>query len=258
MIAVRDLTLRYRGSSTLAVEGVSFEVERGELMAIVGPNGSGKSTIVRALLGLLPPERGDISVDGVAMDGIGRRELARRIAVVPQREEVVFPLSVREYAAMGRLPHASPWRGSGADSAVVAASLERAGVHELADRTVDRLSGGEWQRARIARALAQEGEALVLDEPTTFLDVAHEMAVFELAASLSSEGRALLVVSHQINLVARFATRMVLLHHGQVAAAGSPSDVMRAELLERVYAWPLVVARDPAVGAPMLVPLRVK
>jgi iron complex transport system ATP-binding protein len=124
------------------------------------------------------------------------------------------------------------------------------------DRPTDALSGGEWQRVRIARALAQGGAALVLDEPTTFLDVAHEMAVFELLDALAREGQAILLVSHQLNLVARFADHIVLLHKGRVAADGAPSDVMRGEILERVYEWPLVVSRDPAVGAPVLVPLR--
>ena len=131
-----------------------------------------------------------------------------------------------------------------------------AGVAAFAERPTDALSGGEWQRARVARALAQGGAALVLDEPTTFLDVAHEMALFELAAKLARAGRAVLLVSHQLNLVARFADHMVLLHRGRVAAAGTPTDVMSASTLERVYEWPLVVTRDPATGAPALVPRR--
>ena len=126
----------------------------------------------------------------------------------------------------------------------------------MAARGTDELSGGEWQRVRIARALAQGGRALVLDEPSTFLDVGHEMAMFELFARLARDGMAVLLVSHQLNLVARFADSIVLLDHGRVAASGSPSDVMRASVLERVYGWPLVIIRDPAVGAPALLPLR--
>jgi iron complex transport system ATP-binding protein len=121
---------------------------------------------------------------------------------------------------------------------------------------VHELSGGEWQRVRFARALAQGGEGFVADEPTTFLDIAHEMAVFELLGRVARGGRAVLLVSHQLNLVARFADRLVLLHDGRIAAAGTVDEVMRAEILERVYQWPLVVTRDPAVGAPSLVPLR--
>ncbi len=131
-----------------------------------------------------------------------------------------------------------------------------AAVTPLADRRTDTLSGGEWQRVRVARALAQGAEAIVLDEPTTFLDIAHEMAGFELFVALARAGKCVVVVSHQLNLVARFADRVVLLASGMLAAEGSPDDVMRGETLERVYEWPLVVSRDPAVGAPTLVPLR--
>ena|SRR5674476_1327593 len=134
--------------------------------------------------------------------------------------------------------------------------MEKAGVAEFASRRTDTLSGGEWQRVRIARALAQEARAIVLDEPTTFLDLAHEMSLFELLHSLAEEGMAVLLVSHQLNLVARFADSIVLLHHGHVVASGTPGEVMQASLLERIYEWPLVISRDPAVGAPSLVPLR--
>ena len=136
------------------------------------------------------------------------------------------------------------------------AAAQRAGVVSLLGRVTDELSGGEWQRVRVARALAQGGDALVLDEPTSFLDVAHEMQIFQLAVTLAESGVAVLLVSHQLNLVARFATTMIMLHKGSVVASGTPDTVMRGELLERVYEWPLVVTRDPAVNAPMLVPLR--
>jgi iron complex transport system ATP-binding protein len=142
------------------------------------------------------------------------------------------------------------------DSEAVIEAARRARVEPLLNRETDELSGGEWQRVRVARALAQGGDALVLDEPTSFLDVGHEMQIFQLAVALADAGAAILLVSHQLNLVARFATTMVLLHNGVVVATGAPDTVMRGELLERVYDWPLVVTRDPAVNAPMLVPLR--
>jgi iron complex transport system ATP-binding protein len=136
-------------------------------------------------------------------------------------------------------------------------AVSLADIGALVDRRIDALSGGEWQRVRLARALAQGGDAIVLDEPTTFLDIAHEMGVFELLSRLAHEERlAVLLVSHQLNLVARFADHMVLLHRGAVAASGAPPQVMVAEVLERVYEWPLVVTHDPAAGAPALIPLR--
>jgi iron complex transport system ATP-binding protein len=257
VIRFANVVVRYPRAERAAVDDVSFDAARGRVTAVVGPNGSGKSTIVRALLRMQPLERGSIAVDGTSLAALDRRELARRVAVVTQRESLVFALPVREYVALGRYPHEGTWRAAGAgDDAAIARAIAAAGVAALADRGTQELSGGEWQRVRIARALAQGGEALVLDEPTTFLDIAHEMAMFELFAQLAREGMSVLLVSHQLNLVARFADTIVLLHRGRIAAMGTPAEVMRASVLEPVYEWPLVITRDPAVGAPALLPLR--
>jgi iron complex transport system ATP-binding protein len=257
-VIVFDRTVvRYAGARTNAVDGVSLAAPRGAVTAVVGPNGSGKSTLVRALLRLTPVAAGSIAIDGADLAHLDRRAVAQRIAVVAQRESLVFPLPVWEYVALGRHPHEGPWAAAPTRTdAAIATALDRAGIAQLGDRSTDELSGGEWQRVRIARALAQGGEAFVLDEPTTFLDIAHEMAMFELFARLAHDGMAVLLVSHQLNLVARFADTIVLLHRGRVAAAGTPADVMRASVLEDVYEWPLLITRDPAVGAPALLPLR--
>lgn len=257
MISFADVRVRYPRQERDALAGVSLEAPRGQITAVVGPNGSGKSTLVRALLGRVHLAAGTIALDGAPLEGQPRDAIARRVAVVTQREEPAFPITVRDYVALGRLPHRGAWgRDSDADRAAIADALRWAEVEPLAQRGVHELSGGEWQRVRFARALAQGGEAFVADEPTTFLDVAHEMGVFELLGRIARDGRAVLLVSHQLNLVARFADRLVLLDIGTVAAAGTVSDVMRAEVLERVYQWPVVVTRDPAIGAPALVPLR--
>ena len=257
MIRFKEVAVRYAGSAVLALDGVSLDVPEGHVTAVAGPNGSGKSTLVRALLRRQRLEGGTISVDGDDLDTIEPQELARRVAVTPQREEPAFPMHVRDYVALGRFPRLGLWRSAVVpDRHAISPGMERAGVSEFAERQTDELSGGEWQRVRIARALAQEARALVLDEPTTFLDLAHEMSLFELVHSLAGDGMAVLLVSHQLNLVARFAGTIVLLNRGKVAASGSPAEVMRASLLEEVYEWPLVVTRDPAVGAPALVPLR--
>jgi iron complex transport system ATP-binding protein len=257
VIRFEDVVLRYPHAASPAVNGISLESAPGRITAVVGPNGSGKSTLVRALLGRIPLEQGRITWMGERIERFDRRQLARELAVVPQREEPAFPLRVRDYIALGRHPHGGPFAGrNSADHDAVAHAIARTDVEGFSERNTDALSGGEWQRVRIARALAQGGRALVLDEPTTFLDIAHEMSVFELLDALAREGQGILLVSHQLNLVARFADHIVLLHRGQVAAAGTPNDVMRGEVLERVYEWPLVVSRDPAVGAPVLVPLR--
>jgi len=166
---------------------------------------------------------------------------------------------VREYIALGRYPHLGLWRGiTATDVAAIDRAIALTETTPFLERVVTELSGGEWQRVRVARALAQGGDALVLDEPTTFLDIGHEMAVFELLARIAAESTAVLLVSHQLNLVARFAERMLLLHRGRIAAEGAPADVMQASVLEQIYDWPLVVTRDPAIGAPTLVPLRVR
>jgi iron complex transport system ATP-binding protein len=257
MIQFRDLVVSYPGARQNAVDGVSFVGERGKLTALAGPNGSGKSSIVKALLRRADIPRGSATIDGRDVRSLSYAELALNVAVVPQREEATFPTQVREYVFLGRYPHLGLWRApSREDHLAVDQALSQAGVEDLADRDTDALSGGEWQRVRIARALAQKSPALVLDEPTTFLDVAHEMAIFELMSSLARSGLAVLLVSHQLNLVARFADTIVLLDRGKVATSGSPTEVMRADRLEAIYGWPVVITRDPAVGAPALVPLR--
>lgn len=258
MIEWQDIHVRYPGATVDAIAGVSFTVALGQVTAVVGPNGSGKSTLVRALLKRVSLRSGRILMAGSDVSALSQRELARRVAVVVQREEPAFPIRARDYVALGRTPYADSWSGAG-DSRATAAieeAVAMADVSSLLDRHTDELSGGEWQRLRLARAIAQESPAIVLDEPTTFLDIAHEMAAFELLAGLAQRGRAVLAVSHQLNLVSRFADHVILLNRGRIAAAGSPDDVMRASVLEAVYEWPLVVSRDPAVGAPTLVPLR--
>ncbi len=257
MIRFDDVVIRYRRAPRDAIGGVSLEALPGAITAVVGPNGSGKSTLVRALIGRIPLGAGRILVDGVPVRALGGVGFAKRVAVVTQREELAFTAATRDYVMLGRYPHLGDWRSArGVDRTAVEQALACAGVAELSDRALDSLSGGEWQRVRLARALAQGARALVLDEPTTFLDVGHEMAVFELLDRLARDGHTVLLVSHQLNLVARFASRMLLLHEGRVAADGAPDDVMRGPILEHVYDWPLVVTRDPAVGAPALLPLR--
>jgi iron complex transport system ATP-binding protein len=257
VIAFEDVVIRYPRAERAAVDGISLGAARGTITAIAGPNGSGKSTLVRALLGRVAIERGRVLVDGTDGASLDRRALARHVAVVGQREEPAFPITVRDYIAMGRYPYVGTWGAYGQqDLASIQSAIARADVAAFAERTTDQLSGGEWQRVRIARALAQDATAIVLDEPTTYLDVAHEMETFELLDALARDGHAVLVVSHQLNLVARFASVVALLDRGSLVAQGAPADVMRGEILERVYRWPLVVSRDPAVGSPALIPLR--
>jgi iron complex transport system ATP-binding protein len=254
-LEARDLAVRYGGSG-LALDGVSCDVSGGRFLAVVGPNGSGKTTLVRALSGLVRLERGTVRVEGKPLAEWSRPALARVLAVVPQGEEVAFPLRVEETVMLGRYARLGPFAApAAADRAAVADALARCDVAAFARRTIDSLSGGEWQRVRLARALAQEPRVLVLDEPTTSLDVRHEMELFELVRRLVDGGLAGLVITHHINLAARFADRMILLSAGRVVAEGPPTEVLRRETLREVFGWPVAVTTW-CDGSPQVVPLR--
>lgn len=260
-LAAESLSFQYAGAALRAVDDLTLRVDRGQIYAVIGPNGSGKSTLARLLLGTLRPASGRALYDGIESSAWDRRALARRIGVVSQGEEIVFPVTVRALAGMGRYPHMGAWRGeSAADLAAVARALEACDVAHLADRYVTQLSGGERQRARIARALAQEPGTLVLDEPTAALDIAHEMSIFDLLGRLRAEhGVTVLLVTHNINLAARYADRMLLLERGRAVAEGPPAAVVTRERIERSYQWPVEVFQHPGpgphAGAPQVTPL---
>ena len=254
-LEVRDAVVRY-GAGRPALERVSCAVRGGELLAVVGPNGSGKTTLVRVVSGLLRPESGEVMVHGRPLAGWTRAALAGVLAVVPQGEAVTFPLRVDETVMLGRYARLGPLAAPGpADRAAVAEALARCDVAGLGERTIDTLSGGEWQRVRLARALAQEPRILVLDEPTTSLDVRHEMELFELIRRLVDGGLAGLVITHHLNLAARYADQMVLLSTGRVAGEGRPAEVLREETLRQVFDWPLAVERWRG-DIPQVIPLR--
>ena len=256
IVEARDVTLRYGRAARPALHRVSCRVEERRLVAAVGPNGSGKTTLVRALSGLLPLEGGTVLVDGRPVGDWPRHELARVVGVLPQREEILFPLRVEETVMLGRYAHLGPFAAAGeSDRAAVRAALERCDVLAFAERPVDSLSGGEWQRVRLARALAQQPRALILDEPTASLDVRHEMELFELFRALVDDGLAGLVITHHLNLAARFADRIVLLSDGQLVAEGTPEEVLTREIVGRVFEWPVAVT-PWCDGAPQIVPLR--
>ena len=256
ILQAQDVAVRYPGAGRPALDRVSCAVTASRLVAVVGPNGSGKTTLVRALSGLIPLAGGSVLVEGRPVRSWGRAALARVVSVVPQREDMVFPLRVRETVMLGRYCRLGPVAAPGAaDREAVGAALERCDIAALADRGTDTLSGGEWQRVRLARALAQEPRALVLDEPTASLDVRHEMELFELIRQLVDGGLAGLVITHHLNLAARFADWMLLLCDGAVIAEGPPRDVFRQDTLSRVFQWPVAVTTW-CDGSPQVVPLR--
>lgn len=256
-IEALDLSVRYPGASRPALDGVSFEVPSGTLCAVLGPNGSGKSTLTRALLGGIAPASGTALLDGIPTPRWGRRELARAVGAVPQSEPLPFPVTARELVAMGRYAHLGPLESEGVrDREAVGSALARCDVTSLADRLVQTLSGGELQRVRIARALAQQPRALVLDEPTASLDIRHEMAILELLKGSAECGITILLVTHHLDLAARYADRILLLDHGRLVAEGTPGEVLTPETVRDVYRWPVAVREDEVTRSTRVVPLR--
>jgi len=256
-LATEALVVRYPSSAKLALDGVTMEAREGHLTAVLGPNGSGKSTLVKAILGTVPILSGRTLVDSKETSSWSRRALARSVGVVPQAETIAFPMTARQMVSMGRYPYLGAWSSErDIDRKAVTAAMRACDLADLAERDITTLSGGELQRVRIARALAQEPSALVLDEPTASLDIRHEMAILELLRTSADQGMTVVLVTHGIDLAARFADQLVLIADGRVAASGSPETVLRADVLERVYRWPISVTVDPSSGTPHVTPER--
>ena len=258
-IEARNVVVHYPRAAAPALDDVSLSASQGSLYAVLGPNGSGKSTLMRALLGSTELTSGTALLDGRPARRWGRRELARSVGAVSQSESVAFPLSTRDLVAMGRYPHLGPLEGEGdVDREAIASALEACDLQDLTDRDVTTLSGGEFQRARIARALAQRPQALILDEPTASLDVGHEMTILELLRASADTGMTVLLITHGLDAAAQFADRMLLLSRGRAAAEGTPREVMNEETLSEVYEWPLTVNQDPSTGTPRVTPVRAR
>lgn len=255
-LRLHDVRYAYAGARGEALAGVSLAVEPGQFVAVLGPNGSGKTTLVRIALGALSPSRGSAEIEGRPAHSWPRPALARLVGVVPQREDNLFPQRVRETVLLGRYPHLSLWgRERAEDHAAVQRALAACDVENLAGRWVWTLSGGEYQRVRIARALAQEPKLLVLDEPGVSLDLKHEMGLFELVRGLvDTQGLGVLMITHDLNLAARFADSLLLLSEGSAIAAGAPADVLTQDIVETVFSWP--VAMHTIDDRPQMIPLR--
>lgn len=254
MIAARGLAFAY-GAGAPVLRGVDLAVAEGELVALFGPNGSGKSTLIRALSGDLVAKAGAVELSNRRIETLPRREVARLLAVVPQESLAVFPYTVGEVVLMGRAPRVGRFSLEGEeDVAAARRALEMVDLLALRDRPIGEVSGGERQRAAIARALAQETPGLLLDEPTAFLDVRHQVDVLRHLRRLArEERRAILVASHDVNLVAQYATRVALLKDGAIRADGPPDAVLRADLLREVFEAEVEVARHGRTGRPYLV-----
>ena len=256
LLQLSDVCYRYPGADRDALIGVSLSVGPREFHAVLGPNGSGKTTLVRIALGAVSPLVGRADVDRRSASTWPRQDLAKIVGVVPQREDNLFPQRVRETVLLGRYPHLSLWgRERAADHDAVDRALAACDALHLADRWLWTLSGGEYQRVRVARALAQEPKLLVLDEPGMSLDLKHEMGVFELVLGLVHEqGLGVLMITHDLNLAARFADSLLLLEGGRPIASGAPAEVLTQQTVETVFSWP--VAMQTIEGRPQMIPLR--
>ncbi|EHR61659.1 ABC transporter ATP-binding protein [Saccharomonospora cyanea] len=252
-LRAQDLTLRY-GERVVSTR-LSLDVPDGAFTAVVGPNGCGKSTLLRAFVRLLRPAEGSVSFDGREVGGYPAKALARSLAFLPQDPLAPEGIKVRQLVARGRYPHQSllsMWTPE--DERAVAEALRTARIEDLVDRPVQELSGGQRQRVWVAMVLAQQTPYLLLDEPTSFLDITHQYRLLDLLAGLRDEGRTVIAVLHDINQACRFADHLVAMKEGHVVAEGAAADIVDAALMKEVFDLPSVVVADPVTGTPMVVP----
>ncbi|MEU4537171.1 ABC transporter ATP-binding protein [Streptosporangium sp. NPDC023825] len=250
-----DVKLGY--GDRVVVDGLDLGIEAGTVTTIIGPNGCGKSTLLRALGRLLKPSGGEVLLDGKRIDRMPSKEVARVLGVLPQAPSAPEGLTVADLVARGRHPHQTWYRQwSSDDESAVGEALAMTGLLDLGDRPLDELSGGQRQRAWISMALAQGTDLLLLDEPTTFLDLAHQIEVLELVRRLHGElDRTVVMVLHDLNLAARYAGRLVAMRDGKVVAAGPPAEVLTEALLAEVFELDAKVIEDPVAGTPLVIPI---
>ena len=252
-LTAREITLRY-GDRVVATR-LSLDIPDGAFTAIVGPNACGKSTLLRAFVRLLRPAEGQVELDGREVGAYPSKELARQVGFLPQDPLAPDDVKGRQLVARGRFPHQSLlslWSES--DERAVTEAMAAAGVTELAGRPVQELSGGQRQRVWIAMALAQQTPYLLLDEPTSFLDITHQYQLLRLLAQLRDQGRTVIAVLHDINQACRFADHLVAMRDGRVVAEGRPADIVDAALIKDVFDLPSVIVPDPVAATPMVVP----
>lgn len=249
------LTLGY-GDFRVA-DGLNVAIPDGKFTAIIGPNGCGKSTLLRTLSRLMKPLGGQVRLDGEAIQHFATKEVARRIGLLAQNASAPGDITVQELVARGRYPHQplfTRWRDE--DERGVQKAMDATGVSALADQSVDTLSGGQRQRAWIAMVLAQETSILLLDEPTTWLDISHQIDLLELLSALNREqGYTLAAVLHDLNQACRYANHLIALRDGKIIAEGAPSEIVDAALIEAIYGLRCMIIEDPVAGTPLVVPL---
>lgn len=252
ILQAQQLDIGY--GATRIVQDLSFSPPPGKVTALIGPNGCGKSTLLKAFARILTPQSGSLSLDGKAYRDLSARDLARKVAFLPQVLPIPEGVSVRQLVAYGRSPHNSLWgRLSGADQHSVEQALQRMELETLADRPLSDLSGGQRQRAWLAMILAQDAAIVLLDEPTTYLDISHQVELLDLMRALSAEGKTVITVLHDINQACRYADHLAVMQAGRLVASGAPGDVLNAELVCRVFDVQVQIMREPVAGTPMCI-----
>jgi iron complex transport system ATP-binding protein len=253
-LGARALSLGY--GATRIVDGLTVDIAAGAVTAIVGPNACGKSTLLRGLARLLSPAAGQVILDGTDIARLRTKDVARRLGLLPQSSIAPEGITVADLVTRGRFPHQTMLRQfSRGDQQAVAGAMAATGVTSIAGRPVDELSGGQRQRVWIAMVLAQQTPLMLLDEPTTFLDIAHQIELLELFAELNAEqGRTIVAVLHDLNHACRFADQIIAMKAGSIVAQGNPSEVITASLVEEVYGLKCQVIDDPETGTPLVIP----
>ncbi|MBX8514511.1 Fe(3+) dicitrate ABC transporter ATP-binding protein FecE [Pseudomonas cichorii] len=252
ILQAQQLDIGY--GDTRIVQALSFSPPPGKVTALIGPNGCGKSTLLKAFARILTPQSGTLSLDGQAYAQLSPRELARKIAFLPQVLPIPEGVSVRQLVAYGRSPHNSLWgRLSGADRSSVDQALQRMELEALAERPLSDLSGGQRQRAWLAMVLAQDAAIVLLDEPTTYLDISHQVELLDLMRQLSAEGKTVITVLHDINQACRYADHLAVMQAGRLVASGAPDEVLDAELVSQVFDVQVQIMREPVAGTPMCI-----
>ena len=253
MLSLQNIIAGYAGR--LVLQNVSVNVTAGEFIGLIGPNGSGKTTLLRVISGVLPARQGDVRLGGRNLREMSRRDVAKRVAHLLQECATGMAFSVREVVLMGRSPHLPRFgRETQRDLAIVERALKMANVSHVAERPITEISGGERQRAFIALCLAQEPQVLLLDEPTSHLDLGHQLSILNLIRNLNRQARMTVVaVFHDLNLAAEYCDRLVLLDQGRLVAAGTPADVLTTEMILNVYGVNVLVECNPVSGGPHIV-----
>lgn len=255
MVRVEDFSCGY--GKDIVLKDISFEVKAGQFIGLIGPNGAGKSTMIRAISGFLPPQKGVILLNGKAVSRKRHRKLATKLAVVTQSHGATPPFSVEEFVLLGRVPHWSKLQllETKQDVQIAEKAMELTGISHLRERAMEKLSGGERQLARLARALAQKPGLLLLDEPTAHLDIGHQVQIMRLLKKLNKEAITIVAVLHDLNLASLYCERLVLLNKGRLRCAGRPEEVLTEEIINEVYDTSIIVKEDFYMSRPLVFPV---